>query len=261
MESVDMTNTLKERLSTMTCKLAALEKSVAEEAHRKRAIEEKRLQEIASYVSNLESQLTKEIKDRVESSRDMQQMSRENIETKAKVLNKKITSFIESNLVNLNDVSKRTEEFEAYLERGESYSNPSSSFFLIQTKLEQLRNETSKLREDFESTLLPDVDDSLKRCVRELRDIRRRLNTTVEKDISNFQSHLQELSQKCLQANQEADESNMTYKIYIPQEIRAFKEAIKEESTIREETDDAMVKALNEYNVALKKGFLTFPPS
>lgn len=39
------------------------------------------------------------------------------------------------------------------------------------------------------------------------------------------------------------------------EEIALFTEAIRQESMIREETDDGLVRILNEWNAALQKGF------
>lgn len=41
------------------------------------------------------------------------------------------------------------------------------------------------------------------------------------------------------------------------QEIALFTEAIRQESATREETDDGLVRILNEWNAALQKGFST----
>lgn len=253
-----MTETLRTRLSAMTEKLSSLEKAVAEEALRKRAIEEQRIQHIAARVTGLEADLTEEIKGRVETSRDLQQLGQSMLEQAAASIQDTLSRAMDSHAVSLEELVARCEEFETTLTEREHGPHKSGvSFAQVDEGLQNLKEETAKLREEFETVLLPDVDDSLKRSVRELRDMRRRLNSALEQDTSRFQEALAEIREKCAQTNQEANESNTTYKLYIPQEMNAFKEAIQKEASMREETDDAMVKALNEYNLALQKGFST----
>lgn len=132
-----------------------------------------------------------------------------------------------------------------------------AGFAELEDGLKAAGRELHEIEEVYQTRLLPQVDDAHRRCMVHLRGIKKAMHERVEADTQQFNAALSEIRQQKDIIERDATESNAMYRGYIPQEFEAFKSAVTHEASLREEADDALVKALNEYNTALHNGFST----
>lgn len=111
----------------------------------------------------------------------------------------------------------------------------------------------------FESQHLVDtlasVDNQHRKLVQRMRHAKENAQQWLQEGLKEYEDTLTDIRSQLSTVSRANVETLEVFEGYIMEEIALFTEAIRQESMIREETDDGLVRILNEWNAALQKGF------
>ncbi|CBZ52211.1 putative SF-assemblin [Neospora caninum Liverpool] len=238
---------LRMQLSSVGERFIGFKTSIADDTRRRRMMEEQRFQEVKESIARLEKALNSEIKRRVEANRTLQRVAEQMANEMLERLQTRIAKQIEKLTISMDLLITRCEGLERNLAqmKGE-----------LPSKLAQetvaLVSELMTLKEQFELEKKGSIDRE-QMLVKRLNELQYGLDARLEAEIALRQEQLNHLK-KDVEQLVRGDESHEQFRTFIVEELQAMKSGLALATQAREQSDDEIIHAINQYTTALQKG-------
>lgn len=236
------------KLTDIGQRFIGFDKVVEEDTVKRRMVEMQRIQAVHEGVLKLEKALNVEIRRRVDANKMVQSMTESFANDMLDRLQAKILQRLEKLAVSLESLMLRCSALEKGISqfRGEMPSK-------IQVDTAALVKEIAGLRQHMEG-------DKKHRVDRDTQFLKRIAEVEYTVD-TKFENNLTLLSTQCSSVQKEVESLSRTdesseeqFRAFILEEIAALKNVLAMTSQAREQTDDEIVQAINQYTNALQKG-------
>mmetsp|Transcript_97538 Transcript_97538/g.260301 ORF Transcript_97538/g.260301 Transcript_97538/m.260301 type:complete len:262 (+) Transcript_97538:224-1009(+) len=229
-------------------KFIGFDKVVEDDALQRKVVEQKRMQDITEGMAKLEKALNSEIKRRVEANKTLQQMTEQIANDMLDRLQKRILQRIESITGGVQNLTSRC----ATLERGiQQFKGELPSKLQVDT--------AALVREIAELKLGMEGDKKLRierdtQYLKRLADVELGIDGKFDDEFRILEEQTRTLKAEVEALSRADDGSEEQFRSFILEEVSALKNGLALASQAREQTDDEIVQALNQYTNALQKG-------
>ncbi|CDJ35960.1 SF-assemblin, putative [Eimeria mitis] len=234
---------LRMQLSTVGERFAGFKSSIADDSR-------KRKQEIKDSIVAVEKTLNQEIKRRVDANKTLQQISEQMANEMLERLQLRIVKYIESLTVSMDMLITRCESLEKGLAqmKGDLPSKLAQDFAALQ-------REATALRQAFSAETKNKNERESLAC-KKLGELQLLVDSKFEAEIAIRQEQLN-LIKREVERLVKGDEAHEQFHAFIMEELMALKNGLALATQAREQSDDEIIQAINQYTTALQKGLRT----
>ncbi|XP_026191050.1 SF-assemblin [Cyclospora cayetanensis] len=241
---------LRMQLSTVGERFAGFKSSIADDSRKRRQVDEQRYQEIRDSIVAVEKTLNQEIKRRVDANKALQQISEQTANEMLERLQLRIVKYIESLTASMDMLITRCESLEQGLAqmKGEIPSKLAHDFATLQ-------KDAVALRQTFKTELKSRNDRDTLAC-KKLGELQLLIDSKFEAEIAVRQEQLN-LIKREVERLVKGDETQEQFHAFIMEELMSLKNGLALATQAREQSDDEIIQAINQYTTALQKGLRT----
>ncbi|CDI76042.1 SF-assemblin, putative [Eimeria acervulina] len=241
---------LRMQLSTVGERFAGFKTSIADDSRKRKQIDEQRYQEIKDSIVAVEKTLNQEIKRRVDANKTLQQISEQMANEMLDRLQLRIVKYIESLTVSMDMLITRCESLEKGLAqmKGDLPSKLAQDFAALQ-------REAATLRQAFAAETKNKNERESLAC-KKLGELQLLVDSKFEAEIAVRQEQLN-LIKREVERLVKGDEAHEQFRAFIMEELMALKNGLALATQAREQSDDEIIQAINQYTTALQKGLRT----
>ncbi|KAL8454930.1 hypothetical protein Emag_001296 [Eimeria magna] len=206
--------------------------------------------EIKDSIVALEKTLNQEIKRRVDANKTLQQISEQMANEMLERLQMRIVKHIESLTVSMDMLITRCESLEKGLAqmKGELPNKLAQDFVVLQ-------REAAALRQTFNAETKAKNERDAFAC-KKLGEIQFLVDSKFEAEIAIRQEQLN-LIKREVERLVKGDETHEQFHAFIMEELSSLKNGLALATQAREQSDDEIIQAINQYTTALQKGLRT----
>ncbi|CDJ47485.1 SF-assemblin, putative [Eimeria brunetti] len=207
-------------------------------------------QEIKDSILAVEKTLNQEIKRRVDANKTLQQISEQMANEMLDRLQLRIVKYIESLTVSMDMLITRCESLEKGLAqmKGDLPSKLAQDFAALQ-------REANALRQAFAAETKNKNECESLAC-KKLGELQLLVDSKFEAEIAVRQEQLN-LIKREVERLVKGDEAHEQFHAFIMEELMALKNGLALATQAREQSDDEIIQAINQYTTALQKGLRT----
>lgn len=241
---------LRMQLCTVGERFAGFKSSIADDSRKRKQLDEQRYQEIRDSIVAVEKILNQEIKRRVDANKTLQQISEQMANEMLERLQMRIVKHIESLTVSMDMLITRCESLEKGLAqmKGELPSKLAQDFAALQ-------REATALRQAFAAETKAKNERDAFAC-KKLGEIHVFVDSKFEAEIAVRQEQLN-LIKREVERLVKGDETQEQFHAFIMEELVSLKNGLALATQAREQSDDEIIQAINQYTTALQKGLRT----
>jgi len=239
---------LRSKLVDVGQRFIGFDKVVEEDTISRKGIEQKRQEDAKMALSKLEKALNIEIKRRVEANKTVQEMTETLANNMLDRLQSKILARIEKITSSLDTLTTRCGALESGISsfKGELPTKLSVDTAALVKEIDDLRNnidQDKKHRNERDTAYL-----------RRIAEVEYGIDSKFESGFAMMEQQTQALKQEIETLSRSDDSSEEQFRAFILEEVAALKNSLSLAAQAREQTDDEIVQAINQYTNALHKG-------
>jgi len=239
---------LRSKLVDVGQRFIGFDKVVEEDTVKRRGVELQRIQAVHEGLLKLEKALNVEIKRRVDANKMVQSMTEtlandmlDRLQSKILQRLEKLASSIESLMLRCSALEKGISQF-----RGEMPCK-------IQVDTAALVKEISRLRGHMEGDKKMRIERDTS-FLKRIAEVEYSVDTKFENNLTVLMTQSGAIKKDVESLSRTDDSSEEQFRAFILEEIAALKNVLAMTSQAREQTDDEIVQAVNQYTNALQKG-------
>jgi len=239
---------LRSKLVDVGQRFIGFDKVVEDDTVTRKDTEEKRIQDARSGLLKLEKALNVEIKRRVEANKTVQEMTETLANNMLDRLQSKILARIENLTNSLDSLTTRCGALESGIQqfKGELPTKLSVDTAALIKEITTLRNSMEgdkKHRNERDTAYL-----------RRIAEVEYGIDSKFESGFAIMEEQTQSLKQEIASLSRTDESSEEQFRAFILEEVAALKNSLSLAAQAREQTDDEIVQAINQYTNALHKG-------
>jgi len=239
---------LRSELVSLGERFIGFDKVVEEDTLKRKAAEANRMVEVQEGLVKLEKALNAEIKRRVEANKTLQQITEQLANDMLDRVQKKIlrrmerlTSAIESLSTRCTTLERGIQQFKGEL--------PSK----LQVDTAALIREIAELKSAMEADKKHRIERDTQ-YLKRIAEVEYGIDSKFESSFAVLEQQTQALKQEIENLSRTDDTSEEQFRAFILEEVSSLKNGLNLATQAREQTDDEIVQAINQYTNALQKG-------
>jgi len=239
---------LRSKLVDVGQRFIGFDKIVEEDTILRKGTEQKRIDDAKTGLMKLEKALNVEIKRRVEANKTVQEMTETLANNMLDRLQSKILARIEKLTQSLDSLTTRCGALESGIQqfKGELPTKLSVDTAALIKEINTLRNAMEgdkKHRNERDTAYL-----------RRIAEVEYGIDSKFESGFAIMEEQTQSLKQEIASLSRTDESSEEQFRAFILEEVAALKNSLSLAAQAREQTDDEIVQAINQYTNALHKG-------
>jgi hypothetical protein len=239
---------LRSKLVDVGQRFIGFDKVVEEDTIVRKGAEEKRITDAKGGLLKLEKALNVEIKRRVEANKTVQEMTETLANNMLDRLQSKILARIEKLTNSLDSLTTRCSALESGIQqfKGELPTKLSVDTAALIKEISTLRNsmeQDKKHRNERDTAYL-----------RRIAEVEYGIDSKFESGFAIMEQQTSSLKQEIASLSRTDESSEEQFRAFILEEVAALKNSLSLAAQAREQTDDEIVQAINQYTNALHKG-------